>query len=130
MGAVRVVEPGVAHTDLHVGHARAACRAVDQRPVLRANGDKAGVAGRVTEEVGRQLLVVIRCGGLAERGEGAMKLGGHGVEEDGGGLLRRAAAVRTNSGATVSGGTRSRRQIVRHRGIAEDLSGVRLERFG
>ena len=89
MRAVGVVELGIANAHLHVGHALAARGAVGQRAVLRANRDEAGVADRVAEEVGRQLLVVARsAAGLPSDGEGAMQLGGHGVEEHGRGLLR------------------------------------------
>ena len=84
MVAVRVVQLGLAQPHLHVGHAHAVGRAVHQRAILRANGHIARVAHRITQEVGRQLLVRSCLPGLlAQRGKGAMQLGGHGVQQDG-----------------------------------------------
>ena len=59
MRAMRVVERGTTDANLHVGDARAARGAIDQGAKLRADGDEAGVADRVAEEV-RRLLVGCR----------------------------------------------------------------------
>ena len=79
MVAVRIVEPGFAETDLHVGDADVIGRAADDGSILRADGDGAGVADRVAEEVGRQLIFVGHPSGFAERCEGSLEFGSHGV---------------------------------------------------
>lgn len=83
MGAMSIVELGVAEADFNIGYAGVVGGAVDDRTVLGANGNGVGIADRIAEEVGRRLLV-ISLG--AEGSKGAMQLGGHGVEENGGGL--------------------------------------------
>ena len=79
MVTVRVIEFGIAQPHLHVGHAHMVGRTAHQRAILRVNSHKTGVADRVAEEVGRQLLVVTL---FAQRGKGAMQLGSHGIQED------------------------------------------------
>ena len=88
MRAVGVVELGIAEADLHVGDADVVGGTIDKRSILRLNREGAGIADRVAEEVGRKLLVRVRTGGAlpAERREGALQLGGHRVQESGGGL--------------------------------------------
>ena len=58
MVAVGVVELGIAKTDLDVGDANVVRRAADDGAVLGTNRNGAGVADRITEEVGRELLVI------------------------------------------------------------------------
>lgn len=85
MVGVSVVELGIADANLDVGHADVGGIAVGESAVLSADGDGAGIANGVADEVGRKLLFglfLIRAG-FAEGSEGALKFGGHGVEKDG-----------------------------------------------
>ena len=83
MGSVGVVQLGIAESHLHIGHANVVDGTVDHRAVLGANRDLAGIADRIAQKVGRQLLVGLRLSGRlsAKRGEGAMQFGGHGIEQ-------------------------------------------------
>ena len=100
MRAVCIVEIGRAHADLHVGDTLAIRSAFSKGAVFGANANEAGVADRVAKEVWGKLLIAsgrgvrftaigVRGRGrrgwdnlrFAERGEGAMQLGSHGIEE-------------------------------------------------
>ena len=79
--AVRVIELGTAHAHLHVGHALPRTAAHGQRAELCTDAQRAGVVHRVADEIRRRLFIITRRCGLAERREGAMQLGIHGIQE-------------------------------------------------
>ncbi len=118
MRAVGVVELGIADADLHVGGARAAAELSASAPYMRAHGDEARVADRVTEEVGRQLLVA----GAAATGAdlpSEVKARCSSVvmasRRTGTGCWARAAAGRTSSETIAAAGTRGANGNVRSR---------------
>ena len=106
MSTVRIVELGIADAHLNVGHADVVGVAVGEGTVLSADGDGAGVADGVADEVRRKELIrvlLIRAG-FAKGGESALEFASHGVEEDGmdgGGV----SCSGTNFFAVLGGGT-------------------------
>ena len=82
--AVGVVELGRAEADLDIGGARVVGGAGEQGAVLRLDGGRLGISDGIAEEVGRNLVLIALA---AELGEGAVQLGVHDVEKDGGGRL-------------------------------------------